>query len=682
MGLWNRFSMRSKLVGLTIGSVVLCSVSLIYSLGRISETSLTSQIVSNLTALVSTKAAEIESSIHSLQAQVVNLSNSKFVQDALVSYESVAYGTGLDLDSDSDISSSSYFKSIESKYKETLDDSLKTIPLDSYALVLNGGFVVSEIGQSLLLGKNLKKGALKESNLANCFDSALKNGSHMTTLTTLNNYSGFFLCQKIVSKYDRDGYQKDATMGVLIANMKWSLISSLSKFEKGLGQTGQIFISDQNMLISPPRSLKEVNSLNELLQKELKFNHEHSGSSFGEAAGFDGDAVIFISQSVHPSDQNRWTITGQISKSEAFKSIYDLMKWSVAILCIGLILSSAIGYFIVSSIASQFKTASENVMSSSGQVQSAVSQIYEISNKVSTSTQQQASAMDETASAMEEISSMVDKTLDLSKSTASNSLVCSQKATDGSTRMEQLVDAVTSLGETTNHSLQEIKSTTGETLKEVLTAINTIESKTKIINEIAFQTKLLSFNASVEAARAGEHGKGFSVVAQEVGQLASSVDKSAKEIEEFLTSTSQKINQAINRTQNQIDQSISVSFSKVEYSKESALKGLEFFKELNELIHTIQSESSNVSTAADEQAKGISEINKAISEITQSNSTNASQVANLQNLSDALNESSNKLSKASDSMYVILNGDSPAESPVQTLNHPSHDDSESNLKAA
>ena len=50
-------------------------------------------------------------------------------------------------------------------------------------------------------------------------------------------------------------------------------------------------------------------------------------------------------------------------------------------------------------------------------------------------------------------------------------------------------------------------------LPKVLEIIKTIEDKTKVINDIVFQTKLLSFNASVEAARAGEAGKGFAVVA-------------------------------------------------------------------------------------------------------------------------------------------------------------------------
>lgn len=70
-----------------------------------------------------------------------------------------------------------------------------------------------------------------------------------------------------------------------------------------------------------------------------------------------------------------------------------------------------------------------------------------------------------------------------------------------------------------------------------LKAVQEISAKTKVINEIVFQTKLLSFNASVEAARAGEAGKGFSVVAEEVGNLASMSGKAAKEIEKLLNNS-------------------------------------------------------------------------------------------------------------------------------------------------
>ena len=68
------------------------------------------------------------------------------------------------------------------------------------------------------------------------------------------------------------------------------------------------------------------------------------------------------------------------------------------------------------------------------------------------------------------------------------------------------------------------------------TRIEEIGAKTEVIDDIVFQTKILSFNASVEAERAGELGRGFGVVAQEVGNLAAMSGQSAIEIASIVKS--------------------------------------------------------------------------------------------------------------------------------------------------
>ncbi len=78
-------------------------------------------------------------------------------------------------------------------------------------------------------------------------------------------------------------------------------------------------------------------------------------------------------------------------------------------------------------------------------------------------------------------------------------------------------------------------------LRIVSDLIGQIEQKTKVIHEIVFQTKLLSFNASVEAARAGDYGRGFSIVAEEIGNLALMSGQAAKDIASLLQESSTKV---------------------------------------------------------------------------------------------------------------------------------------------
>ncbi len=89
-------------------------------------------------------------------------------------------------------------------------------------------------------------------------------------------------------------------------------------------------------------------------------------------------------------------------------------------------------------------------------------------------------------------------------------------------------------------------------LQSIVSLIEEIRNKTKVINDIVFETRLLSFNASIEAARAGVHGKGFAVVAEEVGKLASMSGKAADEIRALLETSTQEVDRAVKQTSDRV----------------------------------------------------------------------------------------------------------------------------------
>ncbi len=90
---------------------------------------------------------------------------------------------------------------------------------------------------------------------------------------------------------------------------------------------------------------------------------------------------------------------------------------------------------------------------------------------------------------------------------------------------------------------QVLANKTSDEMDEIAIQVNAISDSITIIDQIAFQTNILSLNAAVEAATAGEAGKGFAVVAQEVRNLASRSAEAANEIKALVQSATSKANE-------------------------------------------------------------------------------------------------------------------------------------------
>ena len=209
-------------------------------------------------------------------------------------------------------------------------------------------------------------------------------------------------------------------------------------------------------------------------------------------------------------------------------------------------------------------------------------------NNLATKANEQAASLEETAAAVEEITSI----------TRNNTINASKMSELGQNVKKSVFDG------------QVLAKQTGSSMEEIHKKVAAITEAINIIDQIAFQTNILSLNAAVEAATAGEAGRGFAVVAAEVRNLANRSADAAKEIKSLVEDANLKAKQG---------KDIS----------DSMISGYEKLNEIiSETIHIIE----DVSSASKEQMLGIEQINDAISlldRVTQENANEANQTTQI-----------------------------------------------------
>jgi methyl-accepting chemotaxis protein len=184
---------------------------------------------------------------------------------------------------------------------------------------------------------------------------------------------------------------------------------------------------------------------------------------------------------------------------------------------------------------------------------------------------------------------------------------------------------------TSNIGIMDQINMTNKEIENIVTIINEIGTKTKVINDIVFQTKLLSFNASVEAARAGEQGKGFAVVAEEVGNLAAMSGAAALEISNMLDGSIKTVESIVRESKEKIGKLVLVGKEKIDIGTKIARECEEVLSEIVASVASVSKIVSEISTASQEQAQGVHEITKAVAQldqVTQQNTANSSESAN------------------------------------------------------
>ncbi len=191
------------------------------------------------------------------------------------------------------------------------------------------------------------------------------------------------------------------------------------------------------------------------------------------------------------------------------------------------------------------------------------------------------------------------------------------KTSQQTIEMSNLADALTNSA----NKGRGLATQTTSAMDEINTQVNQINEAISIIDQIAFQTNILSLNAAVEAATAGEAGKGFAVVASEVRNLANRSTEAAKEIKDIVESAKQKADQGKNIADDMINGYKSLS------------------EDIDKTIHII----NNVAKISKDQQKGVTQINTSMNILDKQIQTNSEVSAGANTIAIATSDIANTI---------------------------------------
>lgn len=337
---------------------------------------------------------------------------------------------------------------------------------------------------------------------------------------------------------------------------------------------------------------------------------------------------------------------------EAFSQKTNLM---VMVSVIAILSGCIVAYLILRALNRAIDEIITTLGENSSHVASAANQISAASQELSQATTEQASSVQQTSSSLAEINSMVQQTSDNAQKSHSFSNTSQKAAIRGREVVEEMLRAIGAINESNDVIRNQIDESNKQ-ISDIVRVISEIENKTKVINDIVFQTKLLSFNASVEAARAGTEGQGFAVVAVEVGNLATMSGNAAKEISDLLDSSIKKVEGIVEDTKSKVGKLVLEGKEKINHGTRVAQDCKNVLEDIVTNVSSVNTLMSEITTACDEQSKGVSEITSAVAELDQVTQQNAATSEQTANAAETLSTETLTLKKIIELLVVTVKG--------------------------
>lgn len=507
--------------------------------------------------------------------------------------------------------------------------------------------------------KEMKLGTVLK-NYTNVIQSLLNMQLELSNSISIASASTSLRSIRILEESKESGGKLRANMSSIFAKDKpinTKKYKVINKFYSGLVeglQSNGLSINEKNSKklenLFKDKSWQSVNSSFYLILQNYKEGNYYQDSTkfFGIISGVLGSVneVIISEKSELVKHLNELSLNAQ--------RVFWLTVFGFTFLIVGLCYMTN---RIAKKTSNDIKNVADILYENASEVAFTSSNISSSSTQLSEAATESASSLQETVSSIDEISSMIQRNADAASSSTHVSSKSSEAASRGKKTVEHMISSINDISDSNNLIAKEMQQN-NEDISKIVEVISEIGEKTKVINDIVFQTKLLSFNASVEAARAGEHGKGFAVVAEEVGNLASMSGKAALEITEMLDSSIKQVTGIVDNTKKKVEALVESSKEKVETGTKTAHECGDALDEILQNVNSVNEMVREIATASNEQSTGVQEVTRAMQQLDQTTHQNTMVAQESSSMASKLKAQADGLNSAVQELLGVVSGDS------------------------
>jgi methyl-accepting chemotaxis protein len=580
----------------------------------IGEPFLESQTQQNLSVIRDSRIIRVERWFAEIEQQMVRLSKSTSIVSALYAFSDgfTKIGRGDPLKAQEtlqnlyitnnpnpigkkdlliDAGDGSYYSEIHARFHPWLQEYQRSQGYYDLFLVNMSGQVVYSVFKEVDYATNLLTGPYKDTGLGEAYKKALYADAPIVYLADWAPYApsngdaASFIATPI--------YDAGQKIGVLLFQMPLNRINAVMHEVTQLGNNAEIYLTGKDKIIRSDSRLNPTVyalKLNFRNRKTVPLDDEtvslaSRGTGNGISKGIAFEKALISYGPVRALNQ-QWILVVEQDYGNAYKLISAVRLALATLLVGGIIVLSVSAVILARSIEQPIALVLNDLKSAAAQMVSISSQLSQSAQQMADGASQQASALEETSASLSEIASTARHNADASRRASSISEELNQKMEEGEIALEQIQRSV----------------------EHMRTAADKSSAIIRNIDEIAFQTQLLSLNAAVEAARAGSIGLGFAVVADEVRSLALRTAKAARETEEIISNSKEAAHSSV---------------SSIKSYYEVIKSAVEKTGEIKVLLHEIMSGTG-------EQAEGTEQISKGVFQserIVQSNAASAEEIA-------------------------------------------------------